>query len=102
MEDSKDLQQLIKEMEREILALKIAAMKSPEVRTFWVSYTTSGTSNITITYEDGDQPIITNAYSWGNISLGPVSNNTQTLFYYGQADIDIWIVSTRPILSITQ
>ena len=102
MDDSKDIQQLIIQMEREIHDLKTAARKSPVVKTFWKTYTTQGRSDITITYEDGQQPIITNAYSWANIELGPVVNNQQTLFYEGQADINIWIVSTRPILSITQ
>ena len=100
--DENKLQSLIQSLEHEIHGLKNASNKSPEVKTFWKSYTTSGPNNITITYETGTQPIITNVYSWGNIILGPVSNNTQKLFYSGQADIDIWITSTRPILSITQ
>lgn len=102
MEDSKTIQQLIEQMEREIHDLKTATKKAPTIKTFWYSYKTRGRTNITITYADGPQPIVSNAYCWDVIELGPVVNNKQTMFYSGQADIDVWIVATRPILSVTQ
>lgn len=102
MEDSKTIQQLIEQMEREIHDLKTASKKSPVIKTFWLSYMTQGRSDITITYADGPQPIITNVYSWSTVELGPVVDNKQIIFYSGYTDTYVWVASTRPILSITQ
>lgn len=104
MEDAKDLQEFLIQAEREIHDLKTAAKLTPMVRTFWATIEPTSQKPIIITYEDGSQPIITNAFCWSDIIIGTVQGNTQKVFYGGQSGygIVVTVVSTRPILSITQ
>lgn len=102
MEDYKNVQGLLENLEREIIDLKTSHSVSPVVGTFYASITPSSTSPITITYEDGANAIITDIYSDATAILGTVSSNTQTIYFSSQAATKLTVVSTRPILSITQ
>lgn len=102
MDDYKDIQHLLEDIEREIIDLKTAHSISPVVKTFYGSILPSSLSPITITYEDGVNDIITDVYTDADAVLGVVSSNTQQIYFSSQAAVDVIVVSTRPILSITQ
>lgn len=104
MEDYGTLQKLIEELRRIILDLKTTYSIGPSVQSYYESFTpTSAATAITITYAAGTQPIISNVFAESTAVLGPVNDdNTQQIFWYGQAPTSVQVVSTRPIESITQ
>ena len=102
MDDYKKIQDMIAEMEREIIDLKTSHSIAPVVKTFYDSITPSSTDPITISYGEGENDIITDVYTDADAVLGEVSDNTQQIFFSSQASLDVIVVSTRPILSITQ
>lgn len=102
MEDYETLQQLLEQLEREIKDLKTSHSLSPSVKTFSSTITPTSTGTLTITYSVGQSPIISDSYTYSNSILSTISNNTQKLFYNGQASMPVMVASTRPILSITQ
>lgn len=102
MDDYKNLQALIEDLEREIIDLKTSHKASPVVKTFYSSITPSSNAPITITYGDGNQDIITDIYADAAVILSDVSGNTQTMYFTAQAPVEVQVVSTRPILSIEQ
>lgn len=53
-----------------------------------------------ITYEAGNQPIITDVLSYYDTSLGSPSNNQQYIFSFSQATAQLTVFSTRPIVSV--
>lgn len=102
MDDYNNIQQLLEQLEREIIDLKTAHSNSPVVKTFSGSITPESTDPITITYESGNNDIISDSYTYSDSILGVVSDNAQSMYYSGQASLPVTVVSTRPILSITQ
>lgn len=102
MNDYKDLQSMLIDMSREIRDLKTAHSMSPSVKTFFASIEPSSTQPITITYKSGANDIITDLYTDADAVLGAVSSNTQKIYFSSQAPVEVIIVSTRPILSVTQ
>lgn len=100
--DNKNVQELLQEIEREIKDLKVAASIPPTVKTYWATFIPSSTSPITITYGEGRQPIISMPYSWYSSIMGNIQNNTQVILHSSQTPLELTVVSTRPILSITQ
>ena len=102
MNDYNKLDTMLLEMKREILNLKTAHNMSPFVRTFYATIEPSSTQPITITYDDGDNDIITDVYTDADAVLGAVSSNTQKLYFSSQAPLEVTVVSTRPIISLVQ
>lgn len=90
------------DMSREIRDLKTAHSMSPSVKTFFATIEPQSTQPITITYKAGTNDIITDIYTDADAVLGSVNNNVQKVYFSSQAPVDVIIVSTRPILSVTQ
>ena len=105
MDDYKDVQKLIEDMEREIKDLKCSHSIVTDIRMFtdWFS-TQDMDTPVVITYEDGQNAIITDVYGDVN-GLSTITNNQQRVFLksdqYSQSSV-FRVCSTRPILSITQ
>lgn len=88
---------------REITNLKTAHSVSPMIRAYTMRKQISDFSNpVTITYADGNQPIISELFfDWGDaIGLTP-TGNTQKVVVSSQVVGYLTVVSTRQILSIT-
>ena len=100
MDKAKDYQKLVEEMERELRAFKTAQDVGASVKCYYYSYTPSAITTLTITYDSGTQPIISQVYSEGDAVLGEVSGTTQKLFFTAQTSSEILVVSTRPIVNI--
>lgn len=103
MDDYKDIQAMLENMEREIKALKCSHSIAADIRMFtgWY-YITNYDTPIIITYEDGENEIMTDIYGEG-AALSTISNNQQKVFIAGnEYGTIIFVCSTRPILSITQ
>lgn len=53
-----------------------------------------------ITYEDGEQPIVSEVYSYYNTSLTVPVNNQQYIISFSQASMELTVLSTRKIVSV--
>ena len=108
MDDYKNIQKMIEDMEREIKALKCSHSIASDIRMFKsVFFSENVTDPITITYKDGENAIISDFYGNSMITIGAIHNNQQTIYSnHTSSIIPGWIsfdvCSTRPILSITQ
>ena len=102
MDNYKDLQEMLIDMSREIRDLKTAHSLSPSVKTFYATITPTSTNPITITYGDGNNDIITDVYTDSDALLGVVNSNTQKINFFSQAQVDVIVASTRPIISLAQ
>ena len=96
------LQERIKRLQQEVLALKTAKKAGLLIKSY--SYTDSA-FNISpglykITYEDGNQPIITFDYSSGKGTMFAPEGNVQYVYYLITAVIELNLQSTRPIVSV--
>lgn len=100
--DSKNVQELLEIIEREIKDLKVASAIAPTVKTYWLTYTPTSTNPIIITFKDGKQPILAVAYGFYSSIMGNINDNTQKLLHYSATPLELVITSTRPILSISQ
>ena len=100
MDKAKDLQKLVKEMEREVRALKTACDVGASIKCYYYSYTPTAVTTLTITYATGTQPIIAQAYTEGDVVLGAVDGVNQKIFFTAQTSSEIIIVSTRPVVSV--
>lgn len=104
----KSLDNTIKKMNREILALKTSQPLSSSMRTFYhlmtVTLTDEELQYFEITYVPGTQPIMTRAYcdSSANIVLFSVDGDKQRFCnsrtYNGETDI--LLLTTRQILGV--
>lgn len=92
--------QMMKNIEQELLDLKTTHDIGASVTPYYYNYTPTSVTSLTITYADGVHDIITQVFTDGDSVLGPVSGNTQTLFFTAQTSATIWLVSTRPILNV--
>lgn len=105
MDDYKDIQAMLENIEREIKALKCSHSIATDIKAFeGYFYTREFDKPIIITYEDGQNAIITDVYGSVN-GLSAVNNNQQRVYIkYDSSStiIDFFVCSTRPILSITQ
>lgn len=101
MEDYEELSQMIKTMENELYALKTKKNIAGTVKSYFYSFTLDSLANKTIQYASGTQPIITDVYTEGVCALGPVSDNKQIIFFFAQGVVEVTVVSTRPISSIS-
>lgn len=102
MDRNGDFDTTIMNMERELLNLKTAHDVGASVAPYYYQFRPTSLAPITITYGSGKQDIITQVLIDGDAILGPVANNTQTLFISGQTSATIWLVSTRPITNVEQ
>ena len=96
------LQARIKKLQQEVLALKTA--KKAGLLIISYSYNESA-FNISpglykITYEDGNQPIITFDYSSGKGTMFAPEGNEQYIYYLITGVIELNLQSTRPIISV--
>lgn len=91
----------IKNMRQEILNLK--QVKKANCASKYYVYTISVEDyyhNWKITYKDGDQPIIAEAFSYADTSMSAPAGNIQYVFSFAQVLTDITILSTREIDSV--
>lgn len=102
MDNYKNLQAMLIDMSREIRDLKTAHKISPSLKTFFATIEPQSTQPITVTYGSGTNDIITDVYTDADAVLGTISGNTQKIYFSSQAPVDVIIVSTRPIISVTQ
>lgn len=69
----------------------------------YYSYKVSGDTMHTawlVTYKDGDQPIISEVFSYYDTSLTAPVGNTQYIISFSQASAELTILSTREIASV--
>ncbi len=98
---AEELWSKLKNFKREILNLK----QSKKVGTVckYYSYKVTGDSfhyAWLVTYKDGDQPIISEVYSYYHTSMSVPSGNTQYIFSFSQASAQLTVFSTREIESV--
>lgn len=98
---AEELWNKLKNFKREILNLK----QSKKVGTLcrYNMYKLSGDTfhyAWRITYKNGEQPIITQVYSYYQTSLSAPSGNTQYIFSFSQASAELTVFSTREIDSV--
>lgn len=91
-------------LEAEIYALKTVSRISPSVKCYTASFTPiNGLNPIKITYSSGSNAIITDFYSYsGTFIPCEPDNNLQYVLYTASSPTIVYIVSTRPIISVTQ
>lgn len=99
----------ISRIEREIHEIKSAARLAPMLRGFNHSFEVSSGTPTTqnnqilawvITYEDGEQPILTEWISDVGAMFGPVVGSTQRVYVYSQYYYTATLMSTRKIISV--
>lgn len=103
--NQENFQRLMLQLKLEITALKTAKKASPLIKMYSKTVQTPSTTptRFTITYEDGNQPIISEVQQVGGwVILSTPSGNTQYILAreFSAAGRDITVVSTRPIASI--
>lgn len=98
----KDTMQIrLKAYKEELLNLKQAKKASTTSKYF--SYTVNSTQTFNawlITYEAGDQPIITEVLSYYDTSLSAPFGNQQYIFSFSQVSSEITVLSTRKIANV--
>ena len=101
MQQGEELYRLIKNTRQEVLNLK--QVKRANVASTYniYEYTPSEYANtFRVTYEPGEQPIISTVLSTANAFLTNPAGNEQYLFAFSQVISKITILSTRPIASV--
>ena len=101
--DAETLQLEIKKMENELLALKQTQKVASTMNAYVMSKSQMEFGRYTITYQAGDQPIMTEFYcTHGDvISASPVGN-AQYFWFSSQVYGKVTAVSTRKIISIVK
>lgn len=100
--NNKDIQKTIKQAEKDLMDLKTTQGVIKTVQAFTYTFTPQSAFPHVITYENGENSIITDAYSNALVVFGYVNNNTQIMFNMSQSASDITLVSTRPIISVEE
>ena len=98
---AEELWNKLKSFKREILNLKQSKKVSTVCK--YYTYKVSGDTlhfSWLITYKAGNQPIISEVYSYYNTSLSVPSSNQQYIFSFNQASAELTVVSTREIQSV--
>lgn len=98
---SEELWQKLKGFKRELLNLKQSKKVSTNCKYF--IYKVSGDTlhySWRITYKAGNQPIISEIYSYYATSMTVPSNNQQYIFSFNQASAELTVLSTREIESV--
>lgn len=101
---SVDFRSQIKLIEQEIKSLKISANLTSRVRGYSAQKAVTDSNRmitITITYEAGQNDIVSEFYYPGVIYPGSVNGDTQTVYLYSPYTTTFTVLSTRPINSIT-
>ena len=91
----------IKNLRQEILNLK--QIKKANCASKYFVYTESGGTYYNkwlITYKSGEQPIISEVFSYADTSMSAPSGNQQYVFSFSQTITSITVLSTREIDSI--
>lgn len=108
--EQKSLSEQIREYNRQILQLKTGAEVAPMIRGFSATKEIdseqpvygSDLEHYRITYADGSQPILTE-FSYGGLVWPQLPNgNTQEIYTYSQTVSTLYVMSTRPIISIVR
>lgn len=104
MIDGMEFYERLKGYKRELLRLKQLKHASCNSRYYIYRIAVSQYYNTAwlIQYKGGDQPIITEALSYSDVSLSVPNSNQQYLFAYSQVIAEIVIFSTREIESVTE
>lgn len=103
MDNYKDIQQLLENLEREIKDLKCSHSIVGDVKMFVSSFIPDNSSPyVVVNYDEGDNDIISDFY--GTImTASKIINNSQKVFLpQNEAHYEVIVCSTRPILSISQ
>ena len=97
------IQDEISRLEREIYALKASARIPSRIKGFSFELDfDQGSGDYLITYADGKQPIITEAYTFATTTFSSPIEDLQKVYIGGQSTATIMFFSTRPILSIVK
>ena len=100
--NSKKIQQMIEQAKKDLRDLKTCQGVIKSVAAFTYTFTPDTGLPHIITYADGENSIITDAYSDALVVFATPTNNTQKIFNMSQAPSTITFVSTRPILSVAE
>lgn len=98
---SEELWQKLKGFKRELLNLKQSKKVGTNCRYF--TYKVSGDTqhfSWKITYKAGNQPIISEVYSYYTTSMSVPVGNEQYIFSFSQASAELTVLSTREIESV--
>lgn len=95
------LQKEVEELRREILSLKVSCAIPTQLEFYTWSANYPPSLQCEVTYGSGTQPIITEIYYGGELTMAQPANDKQRIYMYAQAQYPITIVSTRPILSVS-
>lgn len=96
-----DLWRRLKNLKLELLRLK--QKKRAGTTSRYYTYKVFGDNYYNawlITYENGNQPIITEVLSYYDTSLSTPSNNQQYIFSFSQASAELTVLSTRKITRV--
>lgn len=91
----------LKSLRQEILNLKQVKRASTNSRYF--IYKVEGDAQYfswEITYADGDQPIVSEVFSYQQTALSSPVGNKQYIFSFAQASAELTVLSTREILDV--
>ena len=94
------LQREVEELRREILSLKVACAIPAQLEFYTWSADAPPSFQCEITYGEGNQPVITEIYYGGELTMTQPVGNKQKIYMYASGAYAITIVSTRPILSV--
>jgi len=95
-----EFEEFLKKMKQTELELKTRQNIAGLAKSYYYTFTPDSVQPRTITYANGSQPIITEVYTEGNVTLAVPSGNTQKMFFYAQDAVTVRLVSTRKIVSV--
>jgi len=98
---AEELWKKLKDFKRELLNLKQSKKVGTNCRYF--IYKVSGDTthySWRVTYKDGDQPIISEVYSYYDTSMTVPVANQQYIISFSQASAELTVLSTREIDSV--
>ena len=109
MTNNQDIQAHIMSLKREIFEMKATSMLAPRIKAFTFTYTSHPNGahpqgHGVITYAEGEGDILTQAITMADHIFKPPVDNKQDIYvdYHAGNDIEVKLVSTRPILSVVE
>lgn len=105
------LTEKLNQMKNEINALKQAQKIPSMVKAFDYSFdavadgtgvSDAGIYRYQVTYESGDNDIITEVYPSINTMVGAPNGTSQVIYFYAMSNMTVNLTSTRPIVSVVK
>ena len=98
---SEELWRKLKDFKRELLNHKQSKKVGTNCKYYIYNVSGDAFHNAwKITYASGDQPIISEVFSYYHTSLSAPNNNEQYIFSFSQASAQLTVFSTREIINV--